>query len=120
MTFLYKSRWGNNPDMTKCRAHVSTNGSFYGHQCTNKGIIDRDGVLFCRTHDPVAVEEKRAKRNEKWEAQWKEKNERWAAEEKQRDLLKRSLDAIRAIAAGHNDPRSLAVEVLSQEVQADE
>ena len=33
-------------------------GSFHRHQCKRRGKIVRDGLLYCKQHDPVAVSAK--------------------------------------------------------------
>jgi hypothetical protein len=47
----------------KCCEIVWPAGAFRGHQCHNSAKIQRDGKWLCGTHDPVAVIEKRNKKN---------------------------------------------------------
>lgn len=56
---------------------------------------------------PVAVGEKRKAKYDAWKA-------KWDGQSRQRDLRDAALDAIRQIAAGHNDPRALALETLKK------
>lgn len=122
MTHIWTARHSNSPGEPKrCRAAVTPKDDRFGwlhqHQCTRKPLVFRcvDGADygFCKQHDPEAVKAMDAARRASWSAEWK------ANEEKER-LRKQTLlamDACKAaveqIAAGHNDPRSLAAEVLS-------
>jgi uncharacterized Zn finger protein (UPF0148 family) len=53
----------------KCSEIVWPAGAFRGHQCHNSAKIQRDGKWFCGTHDPVAVIEKRDKKNAEFRAE---------------------------------------------------
>lgn len=67
---------------------------------------------YCSVHDPVKVAERQRKRKEKWDAERAAEVAKRKAKEAERDLGKRAVEALRRIADGHNDPRSLAQEVL--------
>jgi hypothetical protein len=102
--------------MPRCDTHVSS--GFRSHQCARNGVVERDGKFYCKQHDPVAVRQRDADRSAAWDAQW-------AAKEAQRKEAARiaalqidAVAALREIAAGHNDPKALAVEVLAKHVEA--
>lgn len=114
--FVYKpSERQTNPVRPKdCRASV---WHLYGHhQCHRRGVIERkiDGkpYLFCRQHDPVAVQAKSDARQAKWDADAREREARYAREEQEGVALEACREACERIAAGHNDPRTLAREAL--------
>lgn len=70
---------------------------------------------YCGTHDPVRVAERKKKRNEKNAA---EEVIRKAKQDKRRtreEFVAACIEAVRKIGAGHNDPRTLALEVLQKE-----
>jgi len=123
----YKTPW--QPDLARCRASVSDVGmgcSF--HQCSRKvkttRTVNHKGKVvdlgYCTTHDPVRVKEK----NDKWRADFdaKQAAEKRAYTEKKNllDCGKAAIEALRQIAAGHNDPRSLAIEILDMHNMRDE
>lgn len=100
-----------------CSATVMSD-RFYLSQCTRAGKVEREGKWYCRQHDPVAVAERRAKAQAKWEAEWAAKTAGWKETERLRRLSATALEALKAIAAGHNDPRTLAQEVLAEHGEA--
>lgn len=123
--YVYDGYWPHErpwaPDMARCRHAVHESGrgcSFY--QCGNKVKVARKvshhgkeaEFGYCGTHDPIAVAEKNAKRDAKWESKWAAEEAARQAKADARDLAERAIEALRQIAAGHNDPRSLAIEVL--------
>lgn len=95
-----------------CRASKFSN--YRRHQCFNKATKEWAGVMFCGRCFPPTVHARQEVRQAKWDA------ERAAAEESrhQREaaaaLAVAAVDGIRRIAAGHNDPRSLAQEILEE------
>ena len=104
----YRAEYGINmsrrrPDYTRC-AHEVGDG-FGWHQCTRKNGHGPHGA-WCKTHDPDAVKAKSEARSAKWRAECD-----------QRDRLNAATaalePALRQIAAGHNDPRSLAESVIA-------
>jgi hypothetical protein len=95
------------PDYTKCAEHVPDGlGRVTFHQCTRKNGHGPDGA-YCKTHDPVA-------RKVKSDASYAAFRAEQEAKNASRDLRNDCLEAIRQIAAGHNDPRSLAVSILGK------
>lgn len=115
----HKTPWA--PDLERCRHAVHDGGRSCGfHQCNKKAKVFREAKWhgkvetfgYCGTHDPVAVAQKKAERDAKWKAQWDAQQAAAQAKRDARELAERSIEALRQIAAGHNDPRSLAIEVL--------
>lgn len=107
-------------DPARCRASVPDGGrSPMFHQCTRKPTVFRDctspaGTFgFCKMHDPVAEAERRAAKDAKWRREWDERDARLNLREKRVKAEKRCIAVLREIAAGHNDPRSIAQEALA-------
>lgn len=112
MGHVFKPHWSHQRvNMEKCRAAVHDDCGVGFHQCGRKGIIERDGMLWCKTHDPEAVAARRAKQEARWAKEQAEWKRNWAIER----LRAKSYEAIKQIAEGHNDPRGLALEVLASE-----
>lgn len=112
------------PDLTLCRANVHESGRSMGsYQCQKKAKVFRDVIVqgqeaagvqsvgFCTTHDPVKVEEREAARRAQWVA---ERDARNAKAARKQERPEDYAEALRSIAAGHNDPRAVAAEVLSK------
>ena len=47
------------PIVKRCSERVSDDTGFHHHQCSRTGIIERNGKLYCKQHDPEAVAQKR-------------------------------------------------------------
>lgn len=126
--FVYTPRWRPKdapkwaPKPGSCCAGVHDGGrSACFHQCSRRAKCKRDvlhhgepvTLEYCAIHDPVVVKRKR----EKWRTDFDAKMAQEAAQRREAEVdhnLKiAALDAIHKIAAGHNDPRALAMEVLS-------
>ena len=60
----------------RCCKHIFTGErwDFSGHQCSRKGIIEKDGKLYCKIHDPEAEQKRRKEQQEKWDAERKVEN----------------------------------------------
>lgn len=126
--FLYAPRWWPHdkpwaPEPGQCRAGIYDSGrSLWSHQCRRKAKVTRTvehhgeivEVEYCGIHDPVAVKAKRDARDAKWNAEWAAQKQAAAEKKRAADLHAAALAAIKQIASGHNDPRSLALEVLAQ------
>ena len=54
----------------KCCGTVLPAGAYRTHPCHNGAKIQRDGKWYCGTHDPVAIKEKRDKKNAEHNAKW--------------------------------------------------
>jgi hypothetical protein len=77
-------------------------------------VVERDGMLWCRQHDPEAEKARLEAATTRWKAEDDANRQRVAARKADADLKDAALDAIRRITDGHNDPRGLALEVLSR------
>lgn len=108
-------RWGNGKhDPNKCCAGTAPrDGSWFGGQCNRKPKIFYGSLGYCGQHDPAATQKRREQRDAAWRAEWAEKNRRSEARHAHAKMLERCHEAIKQIAAGHNDPRTLANEVLA-------
>lgn len=94
------------PDYTRCCEQVYGAGRGGGsHQCNRKNGFGPHGA-YCKQHDPDAVKAKYAARQAAWDAKSAKETALWNA--------KAALEpALRQIADGHNDPRSLAESVIA-------
>lgn len=95
---------GHAPDFSRCCEEVHSHDGWRYHQCGRKRGHGPDGA-YCKQHDPVAV----AARKEKSEA----KHRAAYRSDMQRAYGPTFLAALREIAEGHNDPRGLAQEIVS-------
>lgn len=100
------------PDLKRCRASVPERSGFGSHQCSRKVVVQRAGYGFCAQHDPVVRRAKQQERDAAWQRQHQAENDMRARQARERALQRDALDAIRKIAAGHNDARGLAQQVL--------
>jgi len=104
-------QWAGNPngvaeDPKRCVEEVYQEIGWRWRQCGNPRGHGPDG-LYCSKHCPDAV----AARKEASEAKYKADYERFMRPTRERAEF---LAALRAIANGHNDPRSLASETLAE------
>lgn len=90
----------------RCKEQVSTKGTFRFHQCTRPNGHGPKG-LYCKQHDPDVRQAKREVRDAKWREEW----DKQARSDK---FTKAARQAIRDIAAGHNDARGLAIKILKE------
>ena len=100
-------RRNNRPDFARCAEKVYSGSIWVGsNQCSRKNGHGPSGA-FCKQHDPYTLAAKRvaneAARRQEWDA--KARESAFTAESKK---------AIRAIAEGHNDPMTLAREILDR------
>ncbi len=88
--------------MSQCIKQIWDSSIAFGHdrRCLRKAV--RDG--YCRQHHPDSEAERKRERAAKWKR-----------DQRARELPFNALKAIREIAAGHDDPRALALEVLNGE-----
>jgi hypothetical protein len=68
---------------------------------------------FCSIHDPVVVADKRAAKEAQWRREWDERDARIKALDARKAAIERCVAVLREIAAGHNDPRSVARDALN-------
>lgn len=56
-------------------------GSLHRHQCKRTtNLVERDGNLYCKQHDPVEVKKREEARSARWDAKWKAREEELKAE----------------------------------------
>lgn len=100
----------------RCCAHIYSplgNGHSIPGQCGNKGSKKYGDYLFCGTHYPPSVARRDATRAEQRRLEREENSRLWKERANADKMLRDALAAIKLIAAGHNDPRALAMEVLN-------
>lgn len=112
------------PKPGQCRGECSyTDRITHFYPCSHKAKVRRnvemrDGSVrelgFCGIHDPEAILRKAAKRHAESQSKYQEMLNKWAEEKRVRDSRPDYIAALRVIADGHNDPRSLAAEILSK------
>ena len=58
-------------DGPKCSAQVYTRIGRWGRfsPCANRGVVERDGKPYCRTHDPEAAKARREEQDAKHQAE---------------------------------------------------
>jgi len=59
---------------------------WHSHQCSRKGVVEQDGKLYCKQHDPERIKSKREAETGKFKAQWEESRRNEADADK---LIKR-------------------------------
>lgn len=109
------NKWAGNPngnkeDASRCVMSVTPNergGFAHAHQCNRKRGHGPDG-LYCKQHDPAEVARRDAEAKARWDA-------KWDRAQRPNRLIAAYRKALEQIAAGHNDPRSLAAEALKTE-----
>lgn len=117
LTSLHKPRYGDwagnprgqRPDPALCCETVWPPGrSMISGQCAKSRGHGPEGA-YCAVHDPAAVEARREAAQAAYEAKWEPDRIRSARAQATPSLIA----ALQAIAAGHNDPRTLATETLA-------
>lgn len=116
MVSIWTDRWRKiSADEARCREAVGDGWPF--HQCTRPAVVFREvegkTYGFCKQHDPAAVEARHKARLDRWNAEWAARDAEIARAEQERLALEASKAALEKIAAGHNDPRTLAMETLA-------
>lgn len=98
-----------------CKTVFHPHGPLRGSRCSRKAkVTAANGNRYCAIHDPVRVAAKAAERAAQWDRERAEKNARHAREEQTGRALEACKAACKAIASGHNNPRSLAAEALAK------
>jgi hypothetical protein len=102
--------WSGNPDgrpanHSLCCKSVYAKGKIISHQCRKARGFGPDRA-YCKQHDPLAIEARRKITAEKWDAKFADERPKLHAAE--------FLNALRDIAAGHNDAKGLAQQVLAE------
>jgi len=98
-------RYCKKPDYNRCCASVA-DGMWSSKQCSRKASHGPNGA-YCKTHDPIAKLAKQEAAHEKFLTDL-------AASRRKQQFLSDCQDAVRQIAAGHNDPRALAQSILDK------
>jgi hypothetical protein len=94
-------------DPERCRAEVYESVSRNFSQCARKRAVEEEGVGYCRQHSPAAERARAEASRARYEAE-RRLRERWSLRPAE------YRDALRQIAAGHNDPRALAAAALEK------
>lgn len=104
-----------NKQYGKPRCCQAVSGSFTLAQCTNVGKFkDEDGYDWCGHHTKEAFAKKAAAkkaRRDKWRADFDAK---WNRSRRISAANEALLQAMRDIAAGHNDARQLAIDTMKE------
>lgn len=95
---------GNRPDYDRCCVEVWTQERWSrAHQCNRKRGHGPEGA-YCKQHDPAVEEERKRETAKRQKAKWNE--------QRYESYGKTFFRALEKIAAGHNDARGLAQEVV--------
>ena len=87
---------------------ASVLGDWFGsHQCRRKPRVFYGELGYCGQHDPAVTVQRIA-------AKVSANAAKYAEQDRQCNLKADALSALKQIAAGHNDPRALAIEVLAK------
>lgn len=121
---VYKKRgldsiFRNDPMPDRCAAgcHGERTSSW---QCHAKGNLKSyGGYVWCGTHYPPVVHARAEERQRQRSLKADARSARWAKEAADNKRKERALEAIKLIAAGHNDPRALAQSVLADQMPAE-
>lgn len=103
------------PDLTKCAHKVVRyeRGWPRYSQCSRKNGHGPHGA-YCGQHDPDAVAKRAEARDAAWRAEREAQRNTAEAARKLEAFREAAVAAIRQIAAGHNDPRQLAADVIAK------
>lgn len=106
--------WGKNANKPQCRESIRNANGWGFSQCSRVGTvqekIDGEDMWFCVQHSAEKAEARRAASQAKYDAEAAARSAKWKA---LRDAPKYK-SALKQIAAGHNDPRALAAQVLAE------
>jgi hypothetical protein len=95
------------PDYARCAASVADGGRMVTSiQCSRKNGHGPEGA-WCKQHDPQAIAAKR-------KSELAARKKAWDNASRKAAFIAEAQDAIRAIAEGHNDPMTLAREILAR------
>lgn len=119
---MYDGKYGRTQSFIEgvCNAAVHDGFGVGHHRCGRKAKVTRDVLWhgkphrleYCGIHDPVKVAERRAKLNRIADEKYQARRAKWAAETRIKTLGPVAIDALKEIARGHNDPRTLAMDIL--------
>lgn len=97
-----------------CCASVNGPGGWLSSQCDKKIKILYGSLGYCGIHDPQRVSDRRETADANRKANWKGQQAEFAREQRLNGFRMTCVDAVRQIAAGHNDPRALCAEILGE------
>lgn len=99
-----------------CCARVYSRGfmDMRGHACGVGARHEVNGKRYCKTHSPEIVKEKHDKRMEAYRDKRERRNTEQDLRNRHLERAERALEIVRQIAAGHNDPRQLALSLLQE------
>lgn len=101
---------GNRPDFTRCCESVHGRGfDMIGHQC-RKSRGQGPDEAYCKQHDPDRVKARQDESRQAYRDKVNKLQVQWYGAT--------FLAALREIEAGHNDPRTLAREVIAKYEEA--
>lgn len=107
------TRAPHNPDF--CCASIHDEGRSVGfHQCRNRPKYWYGALGYCGIHDPNRVKARREASDAKVRRELEESAERVRRADRKRRFLEECEAAVRFIAKGHNDPRSLCKDILER------
>ena len=110
---VYECRFPRRPaDPRWCVASVHDSIGVGFSQCARKPKHEYGGHGWCAQHYPPNVHARSVALEKKWQEEWAAREAARDKEKAEDEQKSAALDAIRKIAAGHNDPRGLAIEVL--------
>lgn len=114
----YRPRSGFDPKFMEDRCAAAVCGGRIGpRQCRHKATVREsfEGVEYgwCKMHAPSAVEKRKAAQKRRWEEKWAAEKASWERKERLRKANEAARKALEEIAAGHNDPRALARQVIA-------
>jgi hypothetical protein len=93
------------PDYSRCAKKVANSGRWPSfHQCNRRNGNGKHGA-YCKQHDPDAVKAKRDAESANRKAKYDFDCRNYA-------FVTDCKDAVRQIAAGHNDPRALCQSII--------
>ena len=92
----------------KCSESVFRGYRYY--PCSRLGRHEHDGKLYCKQHYPPDVEKRKAEQA----AKSKKALATYHEQLRRAEVAARFENVLRLIAEGHNDPRSLAQEILDE------
>ncbi|AWI90303.1 hypothetical protein C0214_19800 [Methylobacterium sp. DM1] len=103
-------------DPNRCR-HAVYEGRMGFYQCQRKPVVFRcvkgEDVGFCKQHDPEAVAAREKAWREKFDRERAAESAKWERARRLTEANRAAKEALEQIAAGHNDPRVLAAEILA-------
>lgn len=108
-----EGRIGRANDPKRCCACNRSSG-FYRRQCDNPIKVRYGRLGYCGIHDPAKVKARREATDARWRAESKAREKLALNAKHRRDFLAECECAVRAIAAGNNDPRGLCAGIIQR------